>query len=135
METMQIEFEPFIDERARQFIVNGLDNYNIAATCLPDYFPINFVLRGERGDVLGGVLGHLWGGWLQVTYLWVAEKARGLGHGTRLWRMQKLTRVPAAQSVRHSRRTASRRGHFMSDLATRSSARSTGTLVDTSSSS
>lgn len=35
------------------------DNYNIAATSLPDYFPINFVLRGERGDVLGGILGHL----------------------------------------------------------------------------
>ena len=81
---MRIEFEPFIDEGARQFIVHGVDNYNIAATSLPDYFPVNFVLRGERGDVLGGVLGQLWGGWLQVTYLWVAEAARGVGHGTRL---------------------------------------------------
>ena len=84
METMRIEFEPFIDERARQFIVNGVDNHNITATSLPDYFPINFVLRGECGDLLGGVLGQLWGGWLQVTYLWVAERARGAGHGTRL---------------------------------------------------
>jgi ribosomal protein S18 acetylase RimI-like enzyme len=84
MESLRIEFEPFIDERARQFIVNGVDNYNIAATSLPDYFPINFILRGECGDVLGGVLAQLWGGWLQITYLWVAEKARGLGHGTRL---------------------------------------------------
>ena len=84
METVRIEFEPFIDERARQVIVNGVDNYNITATSLPDYFSINFVLRGERGDLLGGVLGQLWGGWLQVTYLWVAEKARGVGYGTRL---------------------------------------------------
>ena len=81
---MRIEFEPFINEGARQFIVNGLDSYNIAATKLPDYFPVNFVLRGERGDVLGGVLGQLWGGWLQVTYLWVSEAVRGVGHGTRL---------------------------------------------------
>jgi len=51
---------------------------------LPGYFPVNFVLRGERGDVLGGVLGQLWGGWLQLTHLWVAEVARGVGHGTRL---------------------------------------------------
>jgi GNAT superfamily N-acetyltransferase len=64
--------------------VNGVDNYNIAATSFPDYFPVNFVLRGERGDVLGGVLGQLWGGWLQVPHLWVAEAARGAGHGTRL---------------------------------------------------
>jgi GNAT superfamily N-acetyltransferase len=51
---------------------------------LADYFSVNFVLRGERGDVLGGVLGQLWGGWLQVAHLWVAEAARGAGHGTRL---------------------------------------------------
>ena len=81
---MQIEFEPFIDEAARQFIVNGLDMHNIAATALPDYCPVNFVLRGERGDVLGGLLGLVWGHWLHVTTLWVAEPARGLGHGTRL---------------------------------------------------
>jgi len=84
METVQIDLEPFIDEGARQFIVNGVDNYNIAATGLADYLPVNLVLRGERGDALGGLLGQLWGGWLQVSHLWVAEAARGVGHGTRL---------------------------------------------------
>jgi len=56
METTRIEFEPFIDEGVRQFIVDGIDYYNIAATGLPNYFPVNFVLRGEYGDVLGGLL-------------------------------------------------------------------------------
>ena len=84
MAAVRIEFEPFIDVAARQFIVNAVDYHSIAATGLPDYFPVNFVLRGERDDVLGGVLGQLWGSWLQVTYLWVAEAARGAGHGTRL---------------------------------------------------
>jgi len=84
METARIEFEPFINETVRQFIVNGVDMYNVATTRLADYFPVNFVLRGERSEVLGGLLGQLWGGWLQVTYLWVAESARGGGHGTRL---------------------------------------------------
>ena len=84
MESVRLEFEPFIDEGTRQFIVNGLDNYNIAATGTPNYFPVNFVLRGEHGDVLGGALGQVWGGWLQVTHLWVAETVRGQGHGRRL---------------------------------------------------
>jgi GNAT superfamily N-acetyltransferase len=84
VETLSIEFEPFIDESARKFIVDGVDYYNIAATGMPGWFPVNFVLRGERGDILGGVLGELWGGWLHVTYLWVSEAARGAGHGTRL---------------------------------------------------
>ncbi len=38
-----------------------------------------FVLRGEHGDALGVVLGS----WLRVTYLRVADVARGAGHGTR----------------------------------------------------
>ena len=84
MESVRIEFEPFIADGVRQFIVNGIDSYNIAVTNLPAYFPVNFVLRGAHGDVLGGLCGELWGGWLHVTYLWVAEVARGVGHGTRL---------------------------------------------------
>jgi hypothetical protein len=31
METVRIEFEPFINDDARQFIVNGVDYFNIAA--------------------------------------------------------------------------------------------------------
>ena len=81
MERLRIEFAPSVDEATRQFIVNGVDYFNIGTTNLPDYFPVNFVLRGEYGDVLGGVLGGLWGGWLQVAYLWVAKAARGAGHG------------------------------------------------------
>jgi hypothetical protein len=44
MEPLRIEFAPFIDERVRQFIINGIDYYSISATSLPNYFPINFVL-------------------------------------------------------------------------------------------
>jgi GNAT superfamily N-acetyltransferase len=83
-EAIQVAFEPFIDDGARQFVVNGVDNFNIAATNLPAYFPVNFVLRGEHSDILGGLLGQLWGGWLQVGYLWVSEAIRGQGHGSRL---------------------------------------------------
>jgi len=113
--------------------VNGVDNYNIGATSLADYFSVNFVLRGERGDVLGGVLGQLWGGWLQVTHLWVTEAARGAGHGTRLMENAEAY----ARSRRfgpRSRHTAFRPGRFMSDSATRCSARSRVILLDTLSS-
>lgn len=84
MERLSIAFEPFIEEPARQFIVAGLDNHNSAVSGLPCYFPANFVLRGERGDVLGGLLGLVWGHWLHVSTLWITEAARGFGHGTRL---------------------------------------------------
>jgi GNAT superfamily N-acetyltransferase len=31
--------------------------------------------------VLGGLLGLIWGGWLHVAILWVADPVRGRGHG------------------------------------------------------
>ena len=79
-----IEFEAFPDEAVRQFVINGVDNYNIATTGLVAYYPVNFFLRSERGEVLGGLLGQIWGGWLHVAYLWVAEPARSSGHGRAL---------------------------------------------------
>jgi ribosomal protein S18 acetylase RimI-like enzyme len=83
-DSLRIQFEPFVDEDARQFIVSSIDGYNMAATRLPQWYPVNFVLRGECGDVLGASLGHLWGSWLQITHLWVSEAVRGTGFGTQL---------------------------------------------------
>jgi GNAT superfamily N-acetyltransferase len=84
VEKLSVDFEPFIDDSVRRFINDGVDNYNIATTGLPAYFPANFVLRSPRGEVLGGLLGLIWGGWLQVGMLWVAEALRGRGHGAAL---------------------------------------------------
>ena len=84
MDRMRIAIEPAIDAATRRLIEQGLDNDNIAATGLSEWFPVDVVLRGARGEVQGGLLGLLWGGWLHVTYLWVAEAARGHGYGTRL---------------------------------------------------
>ena len=48
MEAVQIEFEPFIGEAARQFIVNGLDMHNIAATVCPTTFRSTSSCAGTR---------------------------------------------------------------------------------------
>ena len=84
MESLRVAFEPFIDDGVRAFIDDGVDNFNIAVTGLAAYFPANFVLRSEGGEVLGGLLALIWGGWLRVGTLWVSETARGRGHGSRL---------------------------------------------------
>src|SRR2546425_11096733 len=84
MEDLNIDFEPFIEDGLRTFINDGVDNHNIAATGLASYFPAHFILRSERGEVLGGLLGTIWGGWLQVSTLWVADAFRGRGYGGRL---------------------------------------------------
>jgi GNAT superfamily N-acetyltransferase len=84
MAELRIEFEPFPNEQVRQFVINGLDNFNIATTGEAAFYPVNFFLRDARGEVLGGLLGQIWGKWLHITYIWVGEVARKAGHGRAL---------------------------------------------------
>ena len=84
MEDLKVAFEPFVNDSVRRFIDDGINDYNFAVTGMPEYFPANFVLRSERGEVLGGLLAVIWGGWLRVGTLWVSEFARRQGHGSRL---------------------------------------------------
>ena len=76
---LRISFEPHNDG-PKQFVINGVDNYNIATTGLPAYYPVQYYLRSANEEVLGGVLGQIWGGWLHINIVWVAEPARGKGH-------------------------------------------------------
>src|SRR5579864_7779061 len=84
MEAPHIEFQAFVGDAEREFIVGELNNHNVALFGLPIWYPANFILRSERGEVLGGLLGFIWGGWLSVNDLWVTEAERGKGHATRL---------------------------------------------------
>ena len=84
MEKLNIAFEPLLGEDLRQHVTEGLHAFNYVATGMTDSYPANFVVRGEAGDVLGGLLGFVWGRWLHVQYLWLAEPARGAGNGSRL---------------------------------------------------
>ena len=84
MDEMRIDFEQFVGGDARRMILDGLNNHNVAAGGVTAYFPANFVLRSPRGEVMGGLLGGIWGGWMHVNILWVAEHLRGQGHATRL---------------------------------------------------
>lgn len=48
---------------------------------------VQVYLRDRDSRVLGGVVGHLFGGWLNVSLLWVDEEHRNRGNGTRLLRI------------------------------------------------
>jgi GNAT superfamily N-acetyltransferase len=82
-EELQITFEPD-NESAKVFVTNSLDNHNIAATGHSAYYPVAYFLKSHEGEVLGGLLGLIWGGWLHIKYVWVAEPVRGKGYARRL---------------------------------------------------
>ena len=93
MEKLEIAFEPFLGDDVRQHVIEGLHAFNHAASGQDEHYPANFILRGEAGDVLGGLLGYVWGRWLHVTYLWLAEPARGGGYGSRLIGQAEVARL------------------------------------------
>ena len=84
MEELQVAFQPYADQTVKDIVVNGVDYHNIAATGHAAYYPVGFYLKNAREEVLGGLLGEIWGGWMFVTHLWVAQPARGAGNATRL---------------------------------------------------
>ena len=54
--------------------------FNVAAGDAYYSSPLAIFLKDERGAALGGALGHIWGGWLHIEALWVAEPFRGQGY-------------------------------------------------------
>ncbi|MFF4547519.1 GNAT family N-acetyltransferase [Streptomyces sp. NPDC001435] len=85
--------EAEVDKARRDLLRSRLLDTNTAAS------PVLAALRGtpaEReaplhvwaldgtGEQAGGLVGHTWTTWLHVTYLWVDERHRGSGLGSRL---------------------------------------------------
>lgn len=85
--------ETEVDKARRDLLRSRLLDANTAAS------PVLAALRGtpaERelplhvwaldrtGEPAGGLVGHTWTTWLHVTYLWVDERHRGSGLGSRL---------------------------------------------------
>ena len=84
MQEFEIVFDPMPPDGLSRFVVDNLDNHNVAATGLSTWYPVGFFLKNARGEWLGGLLGSLWGGWLHVRILWVDPAARGRDNGARL---------------------------------------------------
>ena len=83
MEKVDLVFEPYNDS-AHNHIRDRLSYFNAGATGRSDFYPVNIVLRGEKTEILGGLLGYIWSEWLFVAILWVDEQLRGKGHATAL---------------------------------------------------
>jgi GNAT superfamily N-acetyltransferase len=81
---LRIVVEPHAPDQRKQVVQEGLALYNVAATGLAEYYPVSIFLRDANDEILGGVLGHIWGKGLHVTSLWLAEAVRHRGYGTKL---------------------------------------------------
>jgi GNAT superfamily N-acetyltransferase len=72
------------DREAVAFIQQHLSAYNIAAAHLEEWSALTALVRDDDGEIIAGLIAELWGGCLELRYLWVREDRRGHGYGTRL---------------------------------------------------
>ena len=71
--------EKNIGERLAAFntLKAGADNHQ----------PLNIFLRDEQNQLIGGLLGGTYWGWLFIEILWITEEARGCGYGQKMVQM------------------------------------------------
>ena len=84
MAKFELVFDPAENSPSAERAKNGVIFHNFAATGVSAYYPTNYFLKNERGELMGGLIGMIWGGCLQISILWVDEAARGQGNATRL---------------------------------------------------
>ena len=65
----------------------GLKSFNDAAVGPDGHTPLNLLELDEKGEVIAGLLGGTYWGWMYVDILWVHEQHRHQGIGTTLLRL------------------------------------------------
>ena len=69
----------------RRLLDDRLRMFNQDAVGDPGFSRVTLTVR-DRGRIVGGLAAEIYYGWMFVVALWIAEKHRGMKHGTALIR-------------------------------------------------
>lgn len=83
-ERMRICVEPEASAADIDAVRSGLHAYNVDFIGPSNQKAMQIFLRGESGDITGGLLGEMRWQWLYVAKLWVSDELRGQGYGSEL---------------------------------------------------
>jgi ribosomal protein S18 acetylase RimI-like enzyme len=84
MQLPDLPIEDHPDPRDVAFLDDQINAYNIAVTGIDDWRALAIFVRGAGGQIVAGVSGGTWAGYLEIKDLWVHEDLRGQGLGRRL---------------------------------------------------
>jgi ribosomal protein S18 acetylase RimI-like enzyme len=85
--SVRISSEPMASDADTERVEEGLSLFNVARTGHDYWRHVKLFARDDNGLIRGGLLGHIWGGWLHITDLWLEEALRGGGLGRELMEM------------------------------------------------
>lgn len=84
MNEHRITFEEHATDKDVQRIGEGLDKYNLEQTGRNDFRKLNIFIRDDSDEIVGGVIGGTYWGWLYVDLLWLDESVRRKSYGQKL---------------------------------------------------
>ena len=82
-----------------QYIRNSLRQFNKEAVGDDGHTQLSFVEKDKSGNIIGGIVGGTYWGWLYIDILWVAEGHRKKGIGSKL--LQVAEREALARGCHH----------------------------------
>ena len=74
----------FPNENEIQYIREALKQFNDEKVGEDGHTPLNIVEHDENGNIIGGIIGGTYWGWMYVDILWVRENHRHKGIGSKL---------------------------------------------------
>ena len=66
------------------YVREGLMKFNTDRVGEDGHTPLNYVEYDANGNVIGGIIGGTYWGWMYIDILWVDDSYRGKGVGSRL---------------------------------------------------
>ncbi|MGH4029813.1 GNAT family N-acetyltransferase [Actinomycetota bacterium Odt1-20B] len=93
MVSRMFRMETGVDKERLALLRSRLRETNVAASAAlralrgtphDDEVPLGLWALTEEGELAGGLAAHTWARWLHVDFLWVDERVRGAGLGSRL---------------------------------------------------
>jgi ribosomal protein S18 acetylase RimI-like enzyme len=84
MHTPDLIVEDNPNPQDTQFLEDQINAYNVAVTGIVDWYPLAIFVRDAGGQIVAGVNGGMWAGYLEIKNLWVREDLRGRGFGRQL---------------------------------------------------
>jgi ribosomal protein S18 acetylase RimI-like enzyme len=87
MDKLQLTLHASATPEEVAFLDERINEHNITRTGFDDGKLLAIWLRDEAEQVVGGLYGWTWVGWLEIRYLWIREDARGQGYGREMLRL------------------------------------------------
>jgi GNAT superfamily N-acetyltransferase len=84
MTEYKLSIEDTLSSEDRSLIQKGLAAYNITRAGDGQFQRLSIIVRDDAGNIVGGLLGETFWGWLHIEILWIDEPLRCKGYGSKL---------------------------------------------------